>query len=161
RAPRRQPRAGRFDRVARDPHRPAVRERTHLVGIGRLEPADAERAIGGRPVRATLARTGDPDPRAGQRVATQLGAHASTCPASRSVSWRACTSTTAESRRAACAAACPAAWPSSISVGSIRTDPNATCDADRHTGTRRFVASARDGVSDRYGMPYGGTATDR
>ena len=51
--------------------------------------------------------------------------------------------------RAACAAARPAASPRRISVGSMRTEPNATCEADRHTGTSRFSASSRFGVSDR------------
>ena len=55
----------------------------------------------------------------------------------------------------------PAASPSSISVGSIRTEPNATCDAERQTGTSRFVQSSRRGTSERYGIGYGGTATER
>src|SRR5215203_153116 len=88
---------------------------------------------------------------------------ASTCPSARRAicSSPTVTSWTATPRRAACAAAIPAACPSSISVGSIRTDPNATCDADRQSGTSRFSASSRRGVSDRYGIGYGGTATER
>src|SRR5215203_973853 len=88
---------------------------------------------------------------------------ASTCPSARRAICSSSTSTscTATPRRAACAAATPAACPSSISVGSIRTDPNATCDADRQSGTSRFSASSRRGVSARYGIGYGGTATER
>src|SRR4051794_37949460 len=79
---------------------------------------------------------------------------ASTCPWSRSDCWssRTSTSCTATPRRAAWAAARPAAWPRSISVGSMRTDPNATCEADRQTGTSRFSESSRRGVSERYGI---------
>src|SRR5204863_9005732 len=71
------------------------------------------------------------------------------------------TSCTATPRRAAWAAARPAACPSSISVGSIRTEPNATCDAEMQTGTIRSVQSCRRGTSERYGIGYGGTGTER
>src|SRR5207302_9630951 len=71
------------------------------------------------------------------------------------------TSWTAQPLSAACAAAAPDASPSIISVGSIRTEPKATCDADRHTGTSTFVACSRFGVRHRYGIGYGGTATER
>jgi hypothetical protein len=37
----------------------------------------------------------------------------------------------------------------------MRTEPNATCDAERQTGTSRFSAASRRGVGDRYGIAYG------
>ena len=45
---------------------------THLVGIGSLEPADAERARRRGKVRATLAVRHEQDPFAGERVEAQL-----------------------------------------------------------------------------------------
>jgi hypothetical protein len=46
-------------------------------------------------------------------------------------------------------------------VGSVRTDPNATWLAEQQTGTSRLVQSSAEGTSTRYGMGYGGTATER
>ena len=68
--------------------RPAVREPAHVVLLRRLEPAGAERAAGGRQVRAVLARVDDERARTPvQLVGAQVGcrvdgAHA-TAPASR------------------------------------------------------------------------------
>jgi len=42
--------------------------------------------------------------------------------------------------------------------GSIRSDANATADADTQVLTRRFSTSVLSGRSERYGMPYGSTA---
>src|SRR3954471_24922184 len=49
------------------------------------------------------------------------------------------------------AAATPALWPSIIHVGSTRMLLKATCEAERHTGTRRFTHSVRFGVRLRKG----------
>jgi hypothetical protein len=45
--------------------------------------------------------------------------------------------------------------------GSIRSDANATADADTQVLTRRFSTSVLSGRSERYGMPYGSTGTLR
>ena len=45
--------------------------------------------------------------------------------------------------------------------GSMRTEANATAEAERQTGTSRLTACSRFASSDRYGMPYTGTGTDR
>src|SRR5205823_4832507 len=130
--------AGRCHRLAWNEHRPAVRKRLHLVGLRRLQPADAKGAPAPRKVGPVLTGTRDADPLARQRVTAQLRAHAaSTCPSLCNVSWSSPTSTscTAIPLLAAWAAARPAAWPSSMYVGSIRTDAKATCDAERQTGT--------------------------
>src|SRR5205823_11179100 len=115
-----------------------------------------ERVVG-RPVAVAPAVHREPD-LAGNVVRAHerdRGHTCSTCASCRSASWSSATSTscTAMPRRAACAAARPDAWPSSISVGSMRTEPNATWEAERQTGTSRFCACSRAGVSDLYGMP--------
>ena len=53
--------------------RPAVRERLHQVGLGRLESAHAEGAPLGGSVRAVLARAHDRHPLARERVEAELG----------------------------------------------------------------------------------------
>jgi hypothetical protein len=51
--------------------------------------------------------------------------------------------------RAISAAAIPLLWPSTIHVGSTRTDEKATWLAETHTGTSRFTHSSGNGIIER------------
>jgi len=42
-----------------------------------------------------------------------------------------------------------------MNTGSMRIEPYAMCDADRHTGTKRFRTSESLGTSARYENGYG------
>src|SRR5262249_24508875 len=53
------------------------------------------------------------------------------------------------------AAAVAADWPSTMNTGSIRIEPYAICEAERHTGTNRLVHSLFFGTMLRYAMGYG------
>ena len=60
------------DRRSRDERRPPVGERAHRVRVGRLDPADAERAAGRGEVGSALTCPDDRDPLAGEGVVAQL-----------------------------------------------------------------------------------------
>ena len=59
------------------------------------------------------------------------------------------------------AAATPADSPAIMYCGSMRNELNATWLAEIQTGTIRLAHSPRRGRSDRYGIEYGSTGTER